>query len=169
MKYSIIAAKNNKNTIGLNGEMPWYSKSDMSWFKENTMGRPVIMGRKTWDSIPEKFRPLPDRVNIIVSKTMPLPTRPTHHVFRSLREATKYAETLIRKRGVRLIPEIMYMGGQSIYEQALEFCTHIYLTKVDNDVVGDTFFPDIDFTQYERIHYDNNNEGLQFYIFKKAK
>jgi len=171
MKYSIIAAKNNKNTIGLNGQMPWYQKADMEWFKEHTIGKSVIMGRKTWESLPEKFRPLPDRVNIIVSTTLPLPSKPTHHVFKTVKEATKFAETLIRKRGVKVKPEIMYIGGQTIYEQVLDMgiCSRLYITQVDNDVDGDTFFPDVDYSKFEKIHHDKDSEyGVEFFIYEKS-
>lgn len=172
MKYSIIAAHNTKGVIGKDGEMPWYSRDDMAWFKEHTFNKPVIMGRKTWESIPEKFRPLPNRTNIIVSSTMNV-SDGDYYVVRSFQEATVLAEQLIAKTTNSdtmdsLEPEIMYMGGQTIYEQAIGLCDALYLTEVKNDSDGDAFFPEVDMGNFHCTFENKENDLVTFRIYEKV-
>lgn len=132
-KISLVVAANNIDVIGANGGIPWSSiKADMKRFRELTMGKPVVHGRKTWDSIPEKFRPLPGRINVVISRQKELKLKGAF-VAHSLDEAL---QTL-------LVPEVCIIGGGTIYEAALPFTDTIYFTRVLNENPGDVFFPTI--------------------------
>jgi dihydrofolate reductase len=105
----------------------------MKRFRDITMGHPVIMGRKTYESLPDKFRPLPGRENIIITRDASYEA-PGARVTHSLEEATDLAKTLDEE-------EIFIGGGQQTYEQALPQIDKLYLTIVESDKIGDTFFP----------------------------
>lgn len=137
----LIAAASDNNIIGVDGGLPWSLPDDLKHFKRSTLGRPVIMGRKTFDELFQK--PLPKRPNIIVSRTM----EPTEGVTvaRSLDEAITLATPMLgtARRADPAIPnEICIIGGGEIYRQAMPIATHITLTRVHATVEGDTTFPD---------------------------
>jgi dihydrofolate reductase len=135
---TLIAALANNNVIGRNNTLPWHLPEDLKHFKEATLGAPVIMGRKTWESLPEKFRPLPGRLNIVVSRdlqrTRPLAAGAT--VVDSLPAAlAACGET----------PEAFLIGGAELYRQAIEQADRLLITEIDLEVEGaDAFFPPID-------------------------
>jgi dihydrofolate reductase len=128
----VIAAMAENRVIGRENRMPWSLKEDMAHFKELTMGWPCIMGRKTWESLPKK--PLPERPNIIVSKTMS-EAPPETKVFPSLSAAIENCAAY---------KKIFIIGGESIYKQALPLANKIELTLIKGNYEGDTFFPEID-------------------------
>ncbi|MGR9087161.1 MAG: dihydrofolate reductase [Gammaproteobacteria bacterium] len=132
MKISIIAAMASNRVIGLNTKMPWHLPADLKRFRKITMGSPILMGRKTFESI---GRPLPGRTNIIVSRN-PEYRREGCLVLNDL-------ETAI-KTGCRMAREIFVIGGSDLYESVLPRAHTLYLTKIRKDFQGDTFFPDID-------------------------
>lgn len=137
MKIAMIAAVAENNAIGINNKMPWYLPGDLRYFKAVTMGKSIIMGRKTFDSL---RKPLPGRTNIVI-------TRDTewHHegvkVVHSLDEALALAEDIALINGN---DEVMVIGGAQIYQQALDKADRLYLTKVYQSFEGDAFFPEID-------------------------
>lgn len=161
-KLNLVVAACNDWGIGKDGQLPWRLKKDMEFFKKMTTQTDnpdkknvVIMGRKTWNSIPEKFRPLPKRINIILSKTM------THaptgaYLAKSLEEAismvTDKGDLADKVEGVHII------GGSSVYKAAMEsdFPCRIYLTRVLADFDCDTFLPQIDSNVFKKI--DNCKE-----------
>lgn len=125
-----VVAMNDENVIGVKGDLPWHLSEDLKHFKELTMGHPVIMGRKTWESIPR--RPLPGRRNIVVSRNPDFKADGVE-VFNSLEEAVS---------ACREIPFII--GGEQIYKAALPFCSKVYVTMVDARVeAADAFFPEL--------------------------
>ncbi|OGT19311.1 MAG: dihydrofolate reductase [Gammaproteobacteria bacterium RBG_16_57_12] len=132
---SIIVAMADNRVIGIGNRLPWHLPGDLKWFRQNTLGKPVIMGRKTFESI---GRPLPDRTNIIVTRD-----RDYHQagclVAHSIDEALN---------ACREAAEVMIMGGASFYEQLLPRADRLYLTQVHAEVPGDAWFPDIDWTQW---------------------
>lgn len=130
---SIIVAHDDKQGIGKNGQLPWHLSKDLQHFKALTLNHPVIMGRKTFDSIGQ---PLPNRVNIVVTrnKTYSVPER-NILTTQSLTEAVKLAQAKDNR-------EIFIIGGGEIYAQALPLATKLYLTHIQGDFNCDTFFPD---------------------------
>nr|XP_022308928.1 dihydrofolate reductase-like [Crassostrea virginica] len=153
----VVAACNNWG-IGKDGQLPWRLKKDMEFFKKTTMQTQdpdkknvVVMGRKTWFSIPEKFRPLANRVNIILTNTMS--NSPTGaYLAKSLNEAV----AMVTGNGVLAdkVEGVFIIGGSSVYEAAMEsdLPCRIYLTRVLADFDCDTFLPKIDQTTFTKIN-----------------
>lgn len=144
MIISMIAAMANDRVIGLDGKMPWHLPADLVHFKKSTMGSPVIMGRKTYDSI---GKPLPGRRNIILSRDENLFIAGCD-VVQGLDEALKRVES-----GV---DEVFIIGGQQLYEQALPMATRLYLTHIALDVDGDTRFPEYSNSLWRQISYSSH-------------
>ncbi len=130
---SLIAAVARNRAIGKDNQLLWHLPEDMKHFRETTRGKPVIMGRKTWESLPESFRPLPGRKNIVVSRN-PAYEAPGANVAASLEAALAL---------VGDAPEVFVIGGEQIYRAALEFCDRLYLTEVDISPEADAFFPEV--------------------------
>ena len=133
-RVAIIAAIGKNRELGLHGKLLWYIPEDMRRFKEITTGHPVIMGRKTWESLPEKFRPLPGRTNIVVTRQEDYRASGAT-VVNSLEEARAVAA---RAPGA---DEIFVIGGGELYAAALPFANRLYLTLVDDTPLADVFFP----------------------------
>lgn len=131
---SIIAAVGGNRVIGKNNELLWRIPDDLKHFKELTSGHPVIMGRKTWESLPEKFRPLSGRTNIVVTRNADYKAEGVI-VTDSLKFALSAAE---RANGAN---EIFIIGGGEIYKEALTLADRLYLTLIEDETIGDTFFP----------------------------
>lgn len=134
-RVSLIAALAGKNrAIGKEGDLLFSVPGDLKRFKELTTGHPVIMGRKTWNSLPERFRPLPGRTNIVVTRIENYPA-PGAHIVHS------FPEALSRAKDAEGSDEIFVIGGGEIYRAALPFTDRLYLTLVDLETEADTFFP----------------------------
>ncbi|UYM13935.1 dihydrofolate reductase [Endozoicomonas euniceicola] len=136
MKIAMIAAVAENNAIGINNKMPWYLPGDLRYFKAVTMGKPIIMGRKTFDSL---RKPLPGRTNIVITRDADW-----YHegvkVVHSLGDALTLAEDIALINGN---DEVMIIGGAQIYKQALDKADRLYLTRVYQSFEGDAFFPEI--------------------------
>ena len=152
----IIAAMAENRVIGKDNAMPWSIKGNLAHFKEVTMGWPCVMGRKTWESLPRK--PLPGRLNIIISKTMDSnDLSGKNRIFSSLPSAIEHCADY---------EKVFICGGESIYRQAMPFANKIDLTLIHGQYEGDTFFPEIDdnwiktntvnFDEYSIISYIKN-------------
>lgn len=144
MKLALISAMSRNRVIGRNNALPWYLPEDLKYFKRVTMGKPVIMGRKTRESI---GRPLPGRSNIIVSRNTRFEADGAR-VVHSLDEAIAMARNIVLINGG---DEAVVMGGAEIYRQALPLADRLYLTRVHAEVEGDTFFPEFDAGQWLEI------------------
>lgn len=131
----IVAAAKNR-VIGHHNAMPWYLPEELQHFKRTTLGKPLVMGRNTFESI---GRPLPGRTNIVISRN-PAFTHPGIKVAASLEEALKLADNQAIIDGSE---EIMVMGGGQIYQQAFSYASRLYLTEVDAAPEGDTWFPEV--------------------------
>ncbi|MBD0788614.1 type 3 dihydrofolate reductase [Vibrio sp. Y2-5] len=129
MIISMIAAMANDRIIGKDNQMPWHLPADFAWFKRCTLGKPVVMGRKTYESI---GRPLPGRLNIVISRDPNLNIEGVK-VSTSIEEAIKIAGD---------VEEVMIIGGGSVYAECLPKAERLYITYIDADVEGDTQFPD---------------------------
>lgn len=131
MTISIIVAMGHGRVIGLNNQLPWLLPADLKFFKAATMGKPIIMGRKTFESI---GRNLPGRTNIVVTRNKKWKA-----------EGAKVVHTLekaIKVAGKEKPDEIMVIGGAQIYAEALDHAQRLYITEVDINVEGDAFFPE---------------------------
>ena len=129
MIISLVAAFDRKRGLGKDGRLPWHLPEDLKRFKKITMGKPIIMGRKTWDSL---GRPLPGRPNYVVSRRRDW-TAPGAHIFHSLDAVLEHCEK-------EKVPEVCVIGGGEIYSQTLARATHLYITHVNLESEADTFF-----------------------------
>lgn len=133
-RISLIAAVGRNRELGYQGELLWQVPADLKRFKELTRGHPVIMGRKTWESLPERFRPLPGRTNIVVTRQGGY-SAPGATVVDGLSGAFLAAEAAPGS------VETFVIGGGELYEAALPYATRLYLTLVDASATADTYFP----------------------------
>lgn len=138
IRKTIFVAVARNGIIGRDGDMPWRLSTDLKRFKAMTTGKPVVVGRKTFESFGGK--PLPGRQHVVISRGANI-DHPDVHMARSLDEAIDMAEALARKQGES---EISILGGGQIYKQAMGFVDRMCITHVEADVDGDTSFPDID-------------------------
>ena len=134
---SLIVAQARNRVIGVAGQLPWRLKDYMAHFKRTTMGAPVIMGRKTWESLPK--RPLPGRPNIVISRDWNYDAAEAR-VYSSVPTAINAAKAMALRAGQA---EVFVIGGAAIYEHALPLADRIYLTEVETSPEGDAFFPAI--------------------------
>ncbi|MCQ4258110.1 dihydrofolate reductase [Stutzerimonas stutzeri] len=141
---AMIAALADNRVIGLDNKMPWHLPADLKHFKAMTLGKPIIMGRKTWDSL---GRPLPGRLNLVVSRQRDLQLDGAE-TFTALDAALVRAEQWARERGVE---ELMLIGGAQLYAQALPQAQRLYLTRIDAAPEGDAFFPAFDDADWQRV------------------
>lgn len=132
---SIIVAVAANRVIGKDNTLIWHLPADMKFFKEKTSGHCIITGRKNYESIPEKFRPLPNRTNIVITRQANY-SAPGAIIANSLEQALNIA----KEKGD---PEIFIIGGGEIYRQSLRYADRIYLTQIEQEFDGDTYFPDL--------------------------
>lgn len=138
MKVSLIVAMDNERGIGKNNDLMWHLPADMKFFKETTTGHIVVTGRKNYDSIPERFRPLPNRENAVLTRNTDYEA-PGALVFASLEACLKHYENETERT-------VFIIGGGQIYKEAMELnvLDEMYITHVDHIYGADTFFPDFD-------------------------
>lgn len=160
MKLTLIAALSwPSRVIGKDGGLPWKLSADLKRFKQLTTGHAVLMGRKTWDSLPEKYRPLPDRFNLVLSRQTPLNPRGATKV-RSLEEAVEKARNWFDMRedqgeDVPADPQLFVIGGAQVYELALPKAKRLALTLIHHPFDGDAQFPAFNLAdwQAERVAF----------------
>ena len=152
MRVCLVVARARNGVIGNAGALPWRMPSDLKSFKALTMGKPVIMGRKTFESI---GKPLPGRPNIVVSRQEGYAPAGVE-VVATLGRAIDLAHDFAYAKGVA---EIMIIGGGEIYGQSLALADRIYLTEIAMDVDGDTRFPDVDGEIWEETWRDHHAAG----------
>ena len=144
IRLSMMVAKASNNVIGRDNKLPWYLPNDLKYFKQVTFGKPVIMGRKTWESLKG---PLPGRTNIVITR-QPDYLADGAKVVASLDDAVAMAENVAFIEGQE---EAVIMGGAEIYSLALPQADRLYLTEVHANVEGDTFFPEYDASEWQQI------------------
>lgn len=160
MNISIIVAMANERVIGVNNGLPWDLPADMKHFRELTLGKPIIMGRKTYESI---GRPLPGRRNIVVSRNSELKI-PGVDVVSTLDDAISMVSN---------VQEIMIIGGAQLYADALSKANKIYLTKINLDIKGDSFFPQFNESEWTVLQKDDfecnelNKIDFSFIVLEK--
>ena len=142
MLLSLMVARAANGCIGRNNKLPWYLPNDLKYFKRTTLGKPIIMGRKTWESLKG---PLPGRANIVISRQAGYQAEGAK-VVTSLDEAVRLAQDIALIDGVN---EAVVIGGAQIYAAALPQVQRLHITEVHADVEGDAFFPDYDAGDWE--------------------
>ena len=163
MKISLISAMGKNRVIGIDNSLPWKLPADMKWFREQTMGKPIVMGRKTFESFGAK--PLPGRTNIILTKDTEYQAADCI-VAHSIDEAIDAAQNAA---------EIMIIGGASFYTQTLPTADRLYLTEIHHEFAGDSWFPDFnqdEWQETQRIdcHADEkNNYDYSFVTLDRIK
>jgi dihydrofolate reductase len=149
MEISAIAALSRNRVIGRDNDLPWKLPDDMRFFMETTKGHHVIMGRKNYDSLKGKFKPLPDRTNIIITRQKNLQA-PGCIILNDIEAAVDVA----RKNSET---ECFIIGGSEIYKLAMPLTTRLYLTEIDAEIDGDTFFPSIDKSRWQEVSRTHHN------------
>ena len=171
MRLSLIAAMADNRVIGINNSLPWKLPSDMSWFRKHTLGKPIIMGRKTFESF--GGRTLPDRTNIVITRDNNYQAEGivvANSIDQAIDKATEHANNSTAD-----VDEAMIIGGASFYEQMLTRVDRMYLTFVDAKVDGDAWFPEYnpdDWQEIQRIDVDadeKNSFNHSFVIFDRKK
>ncbi len=148
---SIVVAAAVNNVIGIDNRLPWRLPADLKYFKTMTMGHPLIMGRKTYESIGQ---PLPGRLCIVVTRQSVWQAKGVkiaHTLSAALGVANEYLAT-------RKLKEIMVVGGADIYRQTLPMCRKIYLTEIQAEVLGDAYFPQLNEAEWREINRENHRD-----------
>ena len=140
---SLIWAMADNRVIGIENRLPWKLPADMKWFREKTMGKPIIMGRLTFESFGAK--PLPGRRNIIISRN-PTYSADGIEVFTSIEGALKATQDS---------EEVMIIGGMSLYKQSMAFADQLYMTLVHANIEGDAWFPEFDLKDWQETARDD--------------
>jgi len=167
MQLAIVVAQSKNRVIGVNNDLPWRLPKDLAYFKSVTLGKPIIMGRKTFESI---GRPLPGRTNIVISRNAKFAPAGVE-VVASLMQAIELAKDVCIRDGV---DEAMIIGGAQIYSQAIEMADILYITQVDALIEGDAFFPKVDYSAYRLVFEedwqsdDKNPYAYSFLRFVKT-
>ena len=152
MIISLIAAMSRNRVIGKNNKLPWKLSADLKRFKGITSGKPVIMGRKTFESI---GRPLPDRTNIII-------TRDKNYKAEGC--AVAYSATEALKEASKS-NEVMIIGGEQIFKEFLPIANRMYLTLIDEDFEGDAYFPEYDVNEWKEVSREEHSDNSLKYSF----
>ena len=161
MPLHMIYARARNGVIGKQGQLPWHLPEDLAHFKRTTLGQPVVMGRVTWESLPEKFRPLPGRTNVVVSRQTSF-------------KATGAQVVSSLEAAMALFPtnEVVWLiGGAQLYAQALASASQIVVTEIDADFEGDAFAPSLspnDWTETQRSSHVSA-QGLGYHLVTLQK
>ncbi|MEO9967727.1 MAG: dihydrofolate reductase [Reichenbachiella sp.] len=167
MKIALIAAMSKNRVIGINNDLPWHLPDDMKYFMETTKGHVVIMGRKNYDSLPKKFKPLPNRTNLILTRQHGYKIDGCT-VFNDIDQAYDFAQSLGEQ-------ELFVIGGGQIYEMAMERADVIFLTEINAEIEnGEVFFPKMgaEWKEISRIHHtadDRHKYSFDFVKYEKEK
>lgn len=166
MIISLIAAVAENNVIGKDNNLPWHLPTDMKYFRDTTMGHCVIMGRKNYDSIPLKYRPLDGRTNIVVTRQKDFKAE-NCIVVNSVEDALAVA----REKNET---EAFVIGGADIYRQTIDIADKVYYTKIHHSFEGDAFFPEIDPAKWKLISKKDvpadakNKHPFSFCVYQKG-
>ncbi|GHC68410.1 dihydrofolate reductase [Streptomyces flavofungini] len=162
MNVGLIWAQTLDGVIGAGNAIPWRLPEDMAHFKATTLGQPVVMGRKTWDSLPPRFRPLPGRRNIVVTRDPQWAADGAHRAGSLAKALELAAEPL----GPTAPAAAWVIGGGEIYRAALGYATTLSVTEVDSPVDGDTYAPALDSTwkATEDKGWQTSTSGLRYRI-----
>jgi len=165
----LVAAVSENGVIGREGGLPWHISSDLKRFKADTMGRPIVMGRKTWESI---GRPLPGRINIVVTRDKAFEANGAV-VAHTVRDAISIAE----ERAGELDPgdAICVIGGGELYNRTIGDADRLVITRVDGNFDGDTLFPEIDPAQWRLVQEEpvargeKDSHATRYTVYERVK
>ncbi|MBP9762139.1 dihydrofolate reductase [Patescibacteria group bacterium] len=155
MPLCLIAAVSKNGCIGKDGRLPWHLPEDLARFKQLTLGKIVVMGRKTWESLPSDVQPLPGRTNIVITRQTDYHLPDGVLCYASLNEAIHAHRE----------QDICIIGGGQIYQEAIELVDTLYITEVDQTVLGDTYFPTIDPETWHLVGKDQHS-GFTFVTYR---
>lgn len=171
IRTSLIFAMAENRCIGKNNQMPWHIPEDLKRFKTLTMEHPVIMGRRTFESILGYLKkPLPGRESIIVTRN-PQTLYPDTPILQTgtIEQAIEIGHTIAKDKG---LDEIFIIGGAQIYTQSLAFANRLYITKVHREIAGDAFFPAIDDTDWEEsecLSHEDHDPPYSFVTLERRQ
>jgi dihydrofolate reductase len=166
MKLSLIVAVSENQVIGKDNDLVWHLPADMKYFKEKTTGHCIITGRKNYESIPAKFRPLPNRTNIVITRQKDYQA-PGAIITDSLEKAVALSQELEKE-------ETFIIGGGEIFKQSIKLVEKIYLTRVHAPFEGDVFFPELNYNEWKEsfrqdcIADDKNPHPYSFIVLERA-
>lgn len=154
-RISLVVGMANDNVIGINNTLPWHIPADLQHFKAVTLGKPIIMGRKTWESLP--FKPLPKRRNLVVS-------RQVDYIASGTASTEGYQTLEAALAACANEAEVCVIGGAQIYAQAMPLATDLQVTLIDLDIEGDAFFPSIDPALWQVVSSEDHEteEGIHY-------
>ena len=156
-RINLIFARAANGVIGANGTMPWHLPEDLAHFKQTTGGAPVVMGRKTWDSLPPRFRPLPGRWNIVITRQDDWKAEGAQRAA-SLQGALSLCEE-------SQVPEVWIIGGAQIYAEAEPLARHAVVTEIAHDYEGDAHAPRLSSSEWRETQRESHvsaKEGLHY-------
>ena len=145
-RIAYVVAMDENRLIGRNNDLPWRLPDDMTWFRRHTMGKPCLMGRKTYDSLPARFRPLPGRLNIVVTRNTDYEA-PGAVVVHSVEDALRAAGE---------VEEIIVVGGADLFRRLMPVVDRLYLTRIHGTADGDVFFPEYDPSVWGEIYREEH-------------
>jgi dihydrofolate reductase len=156
---SIVVARARNGVIGRDGALPWHLPTDMRHFKDLTTGHVVLMGRGTFESLPERFRPLPDRRNLVLSRLVR--ALPGAEVFADLQSALDACDR-----------DCFVIGGGTVYREASALADRVYATEIDGDVEGDTFFTQLGSPEWRLAQcgepIEENGLSFRFAVYERT-
>lgn len=163
MKLSAIVAMASNRVIGKNGDLPWRIPEDFKFFKEKTTGHIMVMGRKTFDSLPGL---LPNRLHVVITRQKDFRPKGAH-VFQDVKSALEFCETQTSKWG----DEVFIIGGGEIFRQTLDITDRIYLTEIEKAYDGDSTFPEFDHSVFKEVerHPRFEPERFDFVTYDRTK
>lgn len=157
---AIVVALSTNRVIGRDGALPWRLPTDLQRFRELTTGHAVVMGRNTYETLPERFRPLPDRRNVVLSRN-PSYRAAGAEVFRDLETALEACDH-----------SCFVIGGGVTYEQALPIAERVYATQIAGELQGDTFFPELSPADWQCVEHSDliaeNDQTFNFTVYERS-
>lgn len=159
---NIIVAASTNFVIGKNNDLPWHLPTDMKYFKDTTNGHTVVMGRKCWESIPEKFRPLPNRKNIVM-------TRDKNYVANGAIVSHDLEQILMSNENSH--DQIFIIGGAELYREAFKYAQKLYLTQIHHEIEGDVFLEGLNSENWCLVEgsemHEENGLKFRFELYEK--
>jgi dihydrofolate reductase len=163
VRVALVAAVARNGVIGRDGTVPWRLPEDMEHFRAATIGHPVVMGRRTWDSLPDRFRPLPERRNVVVTRNPDWSGEGAERAG-SIEDALRLLEDE---------PRVSVIGGGELYAAALPLADELLLTEIDSKVDGDTFFPGFDHSEFAEVsrepHVSADGTAFSFVTYVRLR